>query len=164
MQSIAKQRVDCELQYLLSRSVRSRRSASPLKRLLELRCLPFLRGACSATGSAPLRHVASQALRAIWFWNGRVNIHRDRKTKRPLLRTLCFWIPAATYSPGFTVRKGRLPSPLKRLGILPCSLGFRLASSPAGRARLLPVFSQALEASFITTINVAALSGSSPRA
>ena len=105
-------------------------------------------------------------------------IVRDRKTKRPQLRTLCFWIPAGdaerplcgmkrsespvsnerckrqrssatiancnTYSPGFTVRKGRVPSSLKRLGILPCSLGFRLAISPTGRARLQPVFSQAL--------------------
>ena len=57
-----------------------------------------------------------------------------------LLQGISFcWIPAATYSPGFTVRKGRLPSPLKRLGILPCSLGFRLASSPTGRARLRPL-------------------------
>ena len=125
-----------------------------------------LRGACSATDSAPLRHVASQALRAIWFKYGRMgNLLSADKTKDHATHGLLFcWIPAATYSPGFTVRKGRLPSPLKRLGILPCSLGFRLASSPAGRARLLPVFSQALEASFITTINVAALSGSSPRA
>ena len=49
-----------------SRAVRSRRFALPLKRLGILPCSPFLRGAVSAAGSAPLRHVASQVLRTIW--------------------------------------------------------------------------------------------------
>ena len=74
---------------------------------LELRCLPFLRGAYSATGSAPLRHVASQALRANWLEYGRIsNLQNADKTKDHAVHGLLFcWIPAATYSPG--------PSPVK---------------------------------------------------
>ena len=86
------------------------------------------------------------ALRAIQLKLGRMGtLQSADKTKDHAMHGLLFcWIPAATYSPGFTVRKGRLPSPLKRLGILSCSLGFRFASSPTGRAHLQPVFSQAL--------------------
>ena len=62
-----------------------------------------LRLAYSATGSAPLRHVASQVRFARWLarFGGVGKRKYADKTKDHALHGLSFcWIPAATYSPG----------------------------------------------------------------
>ena len=66
-----------------------------------------LRLASSRTAGARLRHVASQALRAIQLKPASAsNPQNTDKTKDHAMHGLLFcWIPAATYSPG--------PSPVK---------------------------------------------------
>jgi hypothetical protein len=97
-----------------SRAVRNSRAAA--LSLASLLCLPFLRLASSRTAGARLRHVASQALRAIRLGNGSMDhLQSADKTKDHAMHGLLFcWIPAATYSPR-TVRSRRSASSLKRL-------------------------------------------------
>ena len=75
----------------------------PEDRFVPLAPMLTLRGATSATGSAPLRHVASQVRFARWLARfGGVDKHKHaNKTQDHAPHGLVFcWIPAATYSPG----------------------------------------------------------------
>ena len=122
-----------------SRAVRSRRFALPLKRLGILPCSPFLRGAVSAAGSAPLRHVASQVLRTIWRKLECVLICQNltNRNAHAMHGRFCLLDPG-----GYLLSRVHSSQSSRCCAyacIARCSLGLRLASSPTGRARLRPL-------------------------